>query len=121
MKFSVAIYADPTCPSARTALEFVKASLAAGHDIYRLFFFNEGVRNGAVQIQAGEVEPISQSWAHVISQHELDAVVCVNSAQKHGFSTDGKTGAPLEQGFTIGGLAQLIDGVINADRFITFG
>lgn len=121
MKFSVAIYADPRSSAAKAALEFIRATLVSGHRIYRLFFFNEGARHGAVFDNAEDRGLINQSWAELISQNGLDAVVCVNSAQTHGISINGKTGIPLVQGFVIGGLGQLIDSVVNADRFITFG
>lgn len=117
MKFSLAIYAAPAAPAARTALDFVDASLAAGHDIYRLFFLSEGVTNALVD----EPSSLAGRWAELITRKQLDAVVCVNSAQQHGISVDGRSGRTLVSGFVIGGLAQLIDGALNADRFITFG
>lgn len=113
MKFSVAIYAPPSAQAAQTALEFVEASLAAGHEIYRLFFMSEGVLNGL----ADE----GDQWADLITRHQLDSVLCVNSAEQHGIAVDGNGGRALASGFVIAGLAQLIDGAINADRFITFG
>lgn len=118
MKFSVAIYAAPSSATARTALEFVRSAIASGHQIHRLFFFNEGAGNGAL---SGSDADISHDWAQLVTRHALDAVVCVNSAQKLGISIDGKSGRPLREGFVIGGLGQLIDGAINTDRFVTFG
>lgn len=115
MKFSVAIYAPPSAQAARIALEFVAASLNAGHEIYRLFFLSKGVINAVAD------QPSSERWAQLIGRNQLDAVVCVNSAQQHGIAVNGGEGQAVVGGFVIGGLAQLIDAALNADRFITFG
>lgn len=117
MKFTVAIYSHPEAPSSRTALEFVRSTLAAGYEVYRLFFFAEGAATG----DAHKYAAVSQRWTDLIVQHELDAVVCVNSAEQQGIAVNGNDGRPLAPGFVIGGLAQLIDGTLSADRFITFG
>ncbi len=130
MKFSLAIYASPDLAS--TALGFAEALVDQGHEIYRLFFFNEGVLNGAALPQAKSAGASSSSplerWQGLIQKHELDAVVCVTSAQKRGIvpgdanqNSAGANYLSVAEGFTIGGLGQLIDATVNSDRIITFG
>lgn len=138
MKFSIAIYASPTTPElALSALSFAEGAIARGHEIYRLFFFSDGVLNGVAlpdlkPADAGEA--LCKRWQDLIGEHHLDAVVCVSSAKKRGvFAQDSVAqdsvgrdeGASnclrVADGFTIGGLGQLIDATVNSDRVITFG
>jgi tRNA 2-thiouridine synthesizing protein D len=119
MKFAIAVYASPTASdSALTALRFAESVVEQGHELYRLFFFHEGVMNGA----ALPGEALSQAWQRLIRKHQVDAVVCVTSAKKRGMgATNDSAGLTVAEGFTIGGLGQLIDAAVNADRLITFG
>lgn len=129
MKFAIAIYAPPSSQDqARAALEFAEAVVSQGHNIYRLFFFNDGVLNGvALESGTGTEPPLWQRWQRLVQAHNLDAVVCVTSAKKRGVVGQDATQSPdspclpVADGFTIGGLGQLIDAAVNADRMITFG
>lgn len=128
MKFSIAVYASPSTPElAQSALNFAEAVLAQGHEIYRLFFFNEGVLNAVAlpdlkSADAGDA--LCKRWQKLIGEQQLDAVVCVSSAKKRGIvaQDDGAANSlRIADGFTISGLGQLVDAAVNADRLITFG
>lgn len=133
MKFSIAVYASPASSElALTALQFAEGVVKQGHEIYRLFFFNEGVLNGVALPGDKPTENSSTSlcerWQRLIHDHGLDAVVCVTSAKKRGIverdgpgATSNTPGLPVADGFTISGLGQLIDAAVNSDRMITFG
>lgn len=129
MKFSLAIYASPGSPDlASTALGFAEALVNQGHEIYRLFFFNDGVLNGAAlpdsKAASGNSSSPLERWQQLIQKHKLDAVVCVTSAKKRGIVAQDSAEAnrlTVADGFTIGGLGQLIDAAVNSDRMITFG
>ncbi|MQU29743.1 sulfurtransferase TusD, partial [Pseudomonas helleri] len=43
MKFAIALYSAAHAPSSRRALRFAEAALASGHEIVRLFFYQDGV------------------------------------------------------------------------------
>ena len=48
MKFSIVVYAAPySAEAAATAFNFTRSVLEQGHDIYRLFFFGDGVHNAS--------------------------------------------------------------------------
>lgn len=120
MKFSLAIYAGPGgSDSAATALSFARAVLQEGHELQRLFFFNDGVLHAV----RGGADEVSGQWQTLIEQHQLDAVVCVNSAEKRGLAIreDQTSGFPLAAGFSVAGLAQLVDAALSCDRLLTFG
>ncbi|WP_455205250.1 DsrE/DsrF/TusD sulfur relay family protein, partial [Kaarinaea lacus] len=47
MKFSVQINEGPyTHEAADSAYQFTKAALEKGHEIFRVFFYHDGVNNG---------------------------------------------------------------------------
>ncbi len=47
MKFGIVINEGPyTHQASDTALQFVKSALAKGHEIFRIFFYHDGVNNG---------------------------------------------------------------------------
>ncbi|MGQ9425291.1 sulfurtransferase complex subunit TusD [Gilvimarinus sp. F26214L] len=126
MKFSLAVYASPfATDSARTALHFAQAVLDGGDELYRIFFFSEGVLNGVAAAEDGtsKADLLRREWQALVEHAKLDAVVCVNSAQKRSIGIDTETDGrlPLASGFVVGGLGQLIDARVNSDRFITFG
>ncbi len=113
MKFTVVVNAHPESAAALSARRFCTALLAQKHTLYRLFFYGEGVINGAVKPGS----ELSRSWSRLIEENGIDAVCCVGSAKQRGIDSE----ANLEKGFTISGLGQMIDGVVNSDRLVTFG
>jgi tRNA 2-thiouridine synthesizing protein D len=47
MKFSILVNEGPyTHEASDTAFQFTKAALAKGHEIFRVFFYHDGVNNG---------------------------------------------------------------------------
>lgn len=129
MKFSVVIYAAPySSEAANTALLFTRELIAQGHEVYRLFFFGDGVHNTNRLVVAPQDEPsIQLGWDNLITEHALDSVVCVSSALKRGI-VDVTIAQRHELGATsmlasseIAGLGQLIDAAVNSDRVVSFG
>lgn len=129
MKFTVIILGAPyTGESAETAYRFSQAILGQGHDIYRLFFYHDGVHNASslLTLPQDEVQ-YSQRWQQLIEQHQLNATVCIASALRRGIINDSeakrfaKPAANLATGFELSGLGQLIDATAHCDRLITFG
>lgn len=129
MKFSIVIYAAPySCEAAATALRFTKALLNQGHDIYRLFFFGEGVHNtNRLSVVAQDEQNIQREWDELITSRELDSVICVSSAIRRGIvdSAESKryelNAVSAFESSEIAGLGQLIDATLNSDRVVNFG
>lgn len=129
MKFSLAIYGAPYSSQApETAYRFARAALAAGHEIYRLFFYMEGVHNAAgLATPPQDEQNIPDCWSALIREHKIDAVVCIAAALRRGILDEEearryeKPGESLADGFALSGLGQLIDAGIESDRLITFG
>lgn len=121
MKFSLAIYSSPEQnSSAHTALDFAEELLCQGHHIYRLFFFNDGVLNCA-----DTNNTVNRAWQKLINTQQLDAIVCIASAQKRGLDHSKDTAdwpsKNIHSAFSAGGIAQLIDATVQSDRIISFG
>jgi tRNA 2-thiouridine synthesizing protein D len=129
MKFSIVILGAPyTGEAAETAFRFVQAVLAKNHEIYRLFFYHDGVHNASslITLPQDETQP-TQRWQELIDQHKLDAIVCIASALRRGVLNEteakrfSKPASNLMPGFTVAGLGELIDASLQSDRLITFG
>lgn len=128
MNFAIVLLAGPQDPAARSALNFARAVLEAGHQISRLFFYRDGVHlASALGVQPQDESDIYADWRAFISANQLDAVVCIAAALRRGVLNDDEatrwqrpaanTGAPWE----LSGLGQWVDSLQTADRTVTFG
>jgi len=129
MKFSILVNEGPyTHEAADTAYQFIKAALAKGHEIYRVFFYHDGVNNGTrLTVPPQDDRNIVKRWSDLAAQHKLDLVVCIAAAQRRGLmdaaeaKRNGKDADNIAPGFRISGLGQLIEAGIQADRLVVFG
>lgn len=126
--FAIVVRAAPYSSQAPlSAYHFCRAALDSGHAILRLFFYEDGVLNASAGIVPPQDElHLPRAWQQLVQEHNLDAVVCVASALKHGVvdareaERYGLAAPSLLPGFTIGGLGQLVDASVKADRVLTF-
>ncbi|MCY1369090.1 putative sulfurtransferase DsrE [compost metagenome] len=128
MKFAIAVFSAAHAPSSRRALLFAQAALASGHEIVRLFFYQDGVYNASASVVTPQDEPdLPKQWHAFVSDHQLDGVVCIAAALRRGVLNEEEArryqreavavGAPWE----LSGLGQLHDAAQDADRLICFG
>ncbi len=118
MKFGILINESPfTHQASDSAYRFAVAALARGHEIYRVFFYNDGVYNAnkLAEPQTDDRNLVSL-WSKLGKEHGIDLVVCVAAALRRGIKDE-----ILEDGFRISGLGQLVDAGIQADRLVVFG
>jgi tRNA 2-thiouridine synthesizing protein D len=129
MKFSILINEGPyTHQASDSAYQFAKAVLARGHEIFRIFFYHDGVNNATrLTTPPQDDRNIVNRWSKLADEHKLDLVVCVAAAQRRGIvdegeaKRNGKDATNLAPGFRISGLGQLIEAGIQSDRLVTFG
>ncbi len=129
MKFAILINEGPyTHQASDTAFQFAKAVLARGHEIFRVFFYHDGVNNATrLTTPPQDDRNIVDRWSKLATGSELDMVVCVAAAQRRGIVDDGemkrngKDATNLAPGFRISGLGQLVEAGIQADRIVVFG
>lgn len=129
MKFSLAIYAAPhSSQASASALNFAKALLENGHELYRVFFYGDGIHNASDLASPPQDEAnIHQDWKLLADTHEIDLVVCIAAALRRGLldakeaERYNKASSNLKQPFELSGLGQLVDACANSDRVVTFG
>jgi len=129
MKFTVMVNEGPYQHQASdSAYKFVEAALAKGHEIFRVFFYHDGVNNATrLTTPPQDDRNIVNRWSELAAKHNLDLVVCVAAAQRRGIADadeakrNGKDANNIAPGFRISGLGQLIEGGIQSDRTIVFG
>ena len=129
MKISIQINASTyQHQAADTAWHFIQAALEAGHEVYRVFFYHDGIFNACRDSRPpGDERDIVKRWSALQSEKGVDLVVCASSAQRRGLlekSVAKKVGGYIHavaDGFRIAGLGLLMESVIESDRHLTFG
>lgn len=129
MKIGVVISEGPyTHQAADTAYHFVKAALAKGHEVPRVFFYHDGVNVATrLSVPPQDERNIQKNWTELAKEHGIDMVVCIAAAQRRGLLDEneaerqGKDANNIAEGFRISGLGQLIEMGIQTDRLVVFG
>jgi tRNA 2-thiouridine synthesizing protein D len=128
MQLAIVVYSAPEHgQSAWSAFKFATAALEAGHQLYRVFFYHDGVYNGADNHLPPQDEcALPRCWQQLAQAHDLDLVVCVSAAKRRGIFNDAEakrqgSAANLINEFDLSGLGQYTDALLKADRTITFG
>ncbi|MCP4316742.1 MAG: sulfurtransferase complex subunit TusD [Hyphomicrobiales bacterium] len=129
MKFGVVISEGPyTHQASDSAFNFVKAAIANGHEVPRIFFYHDGVNVGTrLSVPPQDERNIQKQWTEIADENCIDLVICIAAAQRRGMldeneaNRQGKDANNIAEGFRISGLGQLIEMGIQSDRLITFG
>ncbi len=129
MKYCIQVNEGPYQRQASdSAYQFTKAAVEAGHEIFRVFFYHDGVNNATrLGIPPQDDRNLPELWAGLAKDHGVDLVVCVAAAQRRGMldeneaTRNGKDANNIHEAFRISGLGQLIEGGIQADRLVVFG
>ncbi len=129
LKFGILVNEGPyQHQSADSAYQFTKAALENGHEIFRVFFYHDGVNNGTrYAIPPQDDRNITELWSALQEKYKLDLVICIAAAQRRGILDEneakrqGKDGDNIAPGFRISGLGQLIEAGIESDRVVSFG
>jgi tRNA 2-thiouridine synthesizing protein D len=129
MKYGILVNEGPYQHQASdTAYQFAKAVLDKGHELYRVFFYHDGVNNGTrFAVPPQDDRKIPELWSQMAEAHGTDLVICIAAAQRRGLLDEGeakrqgKDGNNIAPGFRISGLGQLIEAGIQCDRLVVFG
>lgn len=129
MKFGIMVSEGPyTHQASDTAYQFTKTALENGHEVYRVFFYHDGVNNGtSFTTPPQDDRNIVNRWSELAEKYDLDLVVCVAAAQRRGIvdpdeaKRNSKSGSNIAPRFRISGLGQLIEAGIQAERLVVFG
>lgn len=129
MKLGIMVNEGPyTHQASDSAYHFTKAALAKGHEIFRVFFYHDGVQNGTdFTTPPQDDRNVVKRWSELATEHSLDLVLCVAAAQRRGLVDEdeqkrhGKDADNIAPGFRISGLGQLIEAGIESHRVVVFG
>jgi len=129
MKLSIQVNEGPYQHQASdSAFMFTKTAIEAGHEIFRVFFYHDGVNNGTRYTTPPQDDRhVVNRWSELAEAHDLDLVICVAAAQRRGLvdegeqQRNGKDGNNIAPGFRISGLGQLIEAGIQSERLVVFG
>ena len=129
MKYAIQINSSPFQSNmGETAYQFIKCALEMGHEVVRVFFYQEGVYYAFRYATPPDDEiQIVERWSTLVREFNVDLVVCISAAQRRGLleateaNRQGKKDNDLAEGFRIAGLGQWVEAMLLADRFIEFG
>jgi tRNA 2-thiouridine synthesizing protein D len=129
MKFSILVLAAPySSQGSYSAYRFTEAALHAGHQIQRVFFYQDGIHSTTQLATPPQDEfDLYRAWQDLQRTHALDCVTCIAAAARRGVIDDGerrrhnRKHSNLAPGFELGGLGQLVEAMHDSDRLITFG
>jgi len=129
MKFAIQVNTSPyQSNGGLSAYQFIHAALAQGHDIFRVFFYHDGIYHAFKYVMPPDDERnFTKHWSEMAWRYQIDLVVCISAAQRRGLlcpdeaSRQGKLDVDLAEGFRISGLGQWVEATLEADRFIVFG
>lgn len=120
MKYCIVVYSQPNPHEQKpTPIRFIESAIRQNHEIYRVFFYGDGIFNADDRANA-------KQWQTLQRTNKLDLVVCVTAALKRGLISEeeanGRTSPPVNVagGFELAGLGQLADAAVICDRVITF-
>lgn len=118
LKFAILVNEGPfQHQAAESALAFAQAVLARGHELFRVFFYFDGVHNAnRLAAPPSEDRNVVRNWSDFALAHKVDLVVCIAAGLKRGVRE-----ANLAPGFRISGMGQLVEAGVLADRLVTFG
>jgi len=110
------------------AQRFVTAVAPSPHQIEQIFFYHDGVSEADANRAPAQDDPKSiTSWQSLAAEGTFPLNVCIAAAARRGVLSEseakrhGKPSANLANGFELVGLGVFIEGLINADRIVTFG
>ncbi len=129
MKYAIQVNTSPNnSSSGYLAYQFIKTALELNHEIFRVFFYHEGIYHAFKYTTPPDDEwQMTKKWTELAVTQGVDLVVCISAAQRRGLlssdeaSLQGKQDDDLAEGFRISGLGQLVEATLLADRFIEFG
>jgi tRNA 2-thiouridine synthesizing protein D len=128
MRYAIQVNSSPyQSDTGYSAYQFIKAALAQGHEVSRVFFYHEGIYHAFKHNTPPDDEiNLTYCWGELAGDHNVDLVVCVSAAQRRGLlcvdeaQRQAKQDDDLAKGFRIGGLGQWVEVLITADRVIVF-
>jgi tRNA 2-thiouridine synthesizing protein D len=120
-KLAFVITTPPNSNLTATAINMVTAALKSGIEVVGVFFYQDGVLNGSLNLAIPNDEyQAHHQWQQLHNDHNLALHLCATAAEKRGLSDDisDNQATNIHQAFTLSGLGELVELNVNADRLI---
>ena len=129
MKLTILITGAPYSTQAPySALQFCRAALEQGHEIYRVFLYRDGVHLSTRLATPPQDElNIYTEWQAFATDNNIEVITCIAAAARRGLIDENeakrhnKDTHNLSPAGELSGLGQLIEANIVADRLVRFG
>ena len=118
-KISLFVQGSPFSSNAcEQALEFAKATIRNGHNLFRVFFYRDGVliANSSHELPTDE-RAVQQDWIEFANENTVQLCVCVSASERRGVNSPS---SPSDSTFEVVGLGQLTEAMFESDRLVTF-
>ncbi len=109
------------------ALRFTESVLSLGHEVTRIFFYQDGVSNSSHLIcPASDEHDLHQAWKNLASEFDIQLINCVSAALRRGVISEqeatenAKSQFNSSDPFEMGGLGELVTGIETSDRLVCF-
>ena len=118
MKFGILVNEGPfTHQASDSAYRFAAAAIEKGHEVSRVFFYNDGGYNSnRLSEPQSDDRNLVSLWADLGNENNIELVVCIAAAVRRGIKEE-----VLQDGFRSSGLGQLVEAGIENDRLVVFG
>ena len=109
-----------------TAAAFVAAVLGSGHEIDRVFFYQDAVFTGSNTLTPPQGQtPHHKHWLELKKQHSIPLQICIANALRRGILDADEARRydqhqTLHESFELCGLGEMAEAMRNSDRLITF-
>jgi len=111
VNFAIVIESDT---SLARAYEFAQATVAAGHQIHRVFLYHDAVRLADPNFES---TALIDTFIKFSYEHSFELAACVSAAERRGIAA---VNGVARDGITVVGLGQFADCLVQADRTVTF-
>ncbi|WP_076411635.1 sulfurtransferase complex subunit TusD [Shewanella sp. UCD-KL12] len=109
------------------AYKFTQSALKMGHVINKVFFYQDGVYNSnALNSPASDEFDLTAAWVSLAVENNIELVNCASAALRRGVLSETEAQEAelshwnLQAPFTMGGLGELVTGIENSDRLVSF-
>lgn len=113
--------------AARLAQRFVTATLAGPNRIEQVFFYHDGVAAADSNRAPAQDDPaLPVPWQDLANEGGFALNVCIAAGARRGLLSDAeaqrhnKPAGNLDTDFELVGLGVFVEGLLNADRVVTF-
>ncbi|WP_430462533.1 sulfurtransferase complex subunit TusD [Thalassolituus sp. LLYu03] len=109
------------------AMDFIRAAVASGHTIRRVFFYQDAVYAALNSQQPVQGQtPLASQWSELAADAGFPLQVCIANALRRGIADEaeqkryGLNALTCAGGFELAGLGEMAEAAADSDRVVEF-